>query len=212
LEGSAEVGFTIVSMTLSLAAVFIPVLFLGGIVGRLFREFAVTIGVAVLISDFVSLSLTPMMGSRFLLPPNHGPRSALYQASERFFAAMLGAYEKGLAWSLRHRRLVMGGTIVVSLLAVWLFLRIPKGFLPAEDTGQLFGFMEAAEGISFEAMSAHQQALARVVQKEPTVEGFMSSVGRGAWPRPTAACFSYASRTESYGRMLLPCWLVFAAS
>jgi HAE1 family hydrophobic/amphiphilic exporter-1 len=186
LEGSAEVGFTIVSMTLSLAAVFIPVLFLGGIVGRLFREFAVTIGVAVLISGFVSLSLTPMMGSRFLLPPSHGPRSALYQASERFFAAMLGAYEKGLAWSLRHRRLVMGGTFVVSLLAVWLFLRIPKGFLPAEDTGQLFGFTEAAEGISFEAMSAHQQALARVVQKDPAVEGFMSSVGRGGMAAPNS--------------------------
>ncbi len=182
LDGSAEVGFTIVSMTLSLAAVFIPVLFLGGIVGRLFREFAVTIGVAVLISGFVSLSLTPMMSSRFLLPANR--EQGWHQASERLFARMLALYEKGLAWSLSHRPHVLGATVLVSLAAVWLLVRIPKGFLPLEDTGQLFGFTEANEGISFEAMSAHQQALAQVVKADPAVEGFMSSVGRGGLAAP----------------------------
>ncbi|MGC8916782.1 MAG: efflux RND transporter permease subunit [Thermoanaerobaculum sp.] len=186
LDGSAEVGFTIVSMTVSLAAVFIPVLFLGGIVGRLFREFAVTIGVAVLISGFVSLSLTPMMGSRFLLPPGEQRHSKLYAASERAFARMLALYERGLAWSLAHRRLVMAGTVVISVLAVVLFVKIPKGFLPLEDTGQLFGFTEAAEGISFDAMVAHQQALARVVKEDPAVEGFMSSVGRGGLAAPNS--------------------------
>jgi len=184
LDGSQEVGFTIVSMTLSLAAVFIPVLFLGGIVGRLFREFAVTIGVAVLISGFVSLSLTPMMSSRFLLPPDERQHGKLYKASERFFAAMLAAYEKGLQWSLAHRFAVMAGTFLISLLAVAMFVKIPKGFLPLEDTGQLFGFTEAAEGTSFEAMSAHQQALARIVAADPAVEGFMSSVGRGGLAAP----------------------------
>ncbi|BCW93529.1 MAG: multidrug transporter [Thermoanaerobaculum sp.] len=184
LDGSKEVGFTIVSMTLSLAAVFIPVLFLGGIVGRLFREFAVTIGVAVLISGSVSLSLTPMMGSRFLLPPEKQRKGKLYEASEKVFAGMLRLYERGLSWSLNHRRLVMVGTFVVSVLAVVLFVKIPKGFLPLEDIGQLFGFTEAAEGTSFEAMVAHQQALARVVKDDPAVEGFMSSVGRGGFAAP----------------------------
>lgn len=184
LDGSKEVGFTIVSMTLSLAAVFIPVLFLGGIVGRLFREFAVTIGVAVLISGFVSLSLTPMMGSRFLLPPEKQRKGKLYEASEKVFAGMLRLYERGLSWSLNHRRLMMVGTFAVSVLAVVLFVKIPKGFLPLEDIGQLFGFTEAAEGTSFEAMVAHQQALARVVKEDPAVEGFMSSVGRGGFAAP----------------------------
>ncbi|MFN3412905.1 MAG: efflux RND transporter permease subunit [Thermoanaerobaculum sp.] len=184
VDGSREVGFTIVSMTLSLAAVFIPVLFLGGIVGRLFREFAVTIGVAVLISGFVSLSLTPMMSSRFLLPPERQKKGKLYEASEKVFAGMLRLYERGLSWSLQHRRLVLVGTFAVSVLAVALFVNIPKGFLPLEDIGQLFGFTEAAEGTSFEAMVAHQQALARVLKEDPAVQGFMSSVGRGGFAAP----------------------------
>ncbi|MGQ9496125.1 MAG: efflux RND transporter permease subunit [Thermoanaerobaculaceae bacterium] len=182
LEGSREVGFTIVSMTLSLAAVFLPVLFLGGIVGRLFREFAVTIGVAVLISGLVSLSLTPMMSSRFLLPPDK--RGRLHEASERFFSGMLRLYEQTLAWSLKHRLTVMAGTVLVSVLSVILLVKMPKGFLPLEDTGQLFGFTEAAEGISFPAMSAHQQKLAEVVKADPAVEGFISSVGRGGFAAP----------------------------
>lgn len=182
LEGSREVGFTIVSMTLSLAAVFLPVLFLGGIVGRLFREFAVTIGVAVLISGLVSLSLTPMMSSRFLLPQEK--RGAFAEASERFFSKILRLYEQSLAWSLKHRLTVMAGTVLVSVLSVILLVKMPKGFLPLEDIGLLFGFTEAAEGISFTAMSAHQQKLAEVVKADPAVEGFISSVGRGGFAAP----------------------------
>lgn len=184
LEGSREVGFTTVSMTLSLAAVFLPVLFLGGIVSRLFSEFAVTIGVAVLISGVVSLSLTPMMSSRFLLPPEKNSRGGLYEASERFFSEMLRWYKHALTWSLQHRLTVMAGTVLVSILSVVLLVKVPKGFLPLEDTGQLFGFTEAAEGISFAAMSAHQQKLAEVVKADPAVEGFISSVGRGGFAAP----------------------------
>jgi HAE1 family hydrophobic/amphiphilic exporter-1 len=176
LDGAREIGFTIVSMTISLAAVFIPVLFLGGIVGRLFREFAVTIGVAVLISGFVSLSLTPMMSSLFLRPV-HGRHSALYNAFERMFSGLLGLYAVGLAWALRHRRTVVLATVVMTLAMGYLFAMIPKGFVPAEDVGQIQGQVEALEGISFDAMAAKQRQAAEVLRADPNVEAFMSSAG-----------------------------------
>ncbi len=179
LNGSREIAFTIVSMTISLAAVFIPVLFMGGIVGRLFREFAVTIGVAVLISGFISLSLTPMLSARFLQSPERQRHGRLYAASERFFAGMLRVYRAGLEWSLEHRLLTMGFTLLITGLTVVLFTQIPKGFIPNQDTGQLFGQTEAQEGISFDAMAEHQQAVARIVAADPDIEAFMSSVGRG---------------------------------
>ena len=146
LDGSREIGFTIVSMTLSLAAVFIPVLFLGGIVGRLFREFSVVIGMAVLISGFVSLTLTPMLASRFLRPPREVERRALYRLSERFFARMLSAYETGLPCSLLHRRAMLLATVAVTVLTGLLFVVVPKGFIPSQDIGQIFGQVEAVEG------------------------------------------------------------------
>ncbi len=177
LTGSREIGFTIVSMTLSLAAVFIPVLFMGGIIGRLFREFAVTIGMAVLISGFVSLTLTPMLSSRFLHPPREVEHHALYNSFERFFAGMLKGYEAGLKLVLRHRLATIGVTLLVSALTVVLFMKIPKGFIPSEDTGQIFGFTEAAEGISFDAMVAHQKAVAAVIGADPNVDEYMSSAG-----------------------------------
>ncbi|MGV8042370.1 MAG: efflux RND transporter permease subunit [Thermoanaerobaculaceae bacterium] len=177
LDGSREIGFTIVSMTISLAAVFIPVLFMGGIVGRLFSEFAVVIGLAVLISGFISLSLTPMLGSRFLAPPRHEGHSRLYNLFERFFAGMLAVYERGLAWSLRHRRITLAYTAVMTLSLVLFFRVIPKGFVPSQDIAMLFGQTEAAEGISFRAMAEHQQAAAAVVAADPAVEAFMSSAG-----------------------------------
>ena len=177
LNGSREIGFTIVSMTLSLAAVFIPVLFMGGILGRLLHEFAVTIGSAVLISGFVSLTLTPMLCSRFLRPPATVKHGRLYVVSERFFSAMLNAYNWSLKVVLDHRLT----TIIISALllgvTIFLFIIMPKGFLPSEDTGQIFGFTEAAQGISFEDMVRHQKAVAAVLQQDQNVDSFMSSAG-----------------------------------
>src|SRR5271165_169330 len=134
LAGSNEIGFTIVSMTLSLAAVFIPVLFLGGILGRLFREFAVTICVAILISGIVSVTLTPMLSSRFLRAPEHGKESAFFRVTESFFQGMLNVYDRTLQWTLRFHP-VMALTFVGVLAAtMYMFVTIPKGFIPDQDT------------------------------------------------------------------------------
>jgi HAE1 family hydrophobic/amphiphilic exporter-1 len=176
-RGSKEIGFTILSMTLSLAAVFIPVLFMGGVVGRLLHEFAVTIGAAILVSGFVSLTLTPMLCSRFLRPPGEERHGRIYQASERVFDGMLSVYDRTLRWVLRYRRVTILFSFLLLLVTAYLFVVIPKGFLPAEDTGMIFGFTEAAQGISFDSMKEHQQALAAVVNAEPNVDSFMSSIG-----------------------------------
>jgi HAE1 family hydrophobic/amphiphilic exporter-1 len=175
-EGSREIGFTIVSMTLSLAAVFIPVFFMGGVIGRLLHEFAATIGAAVLVSGFVSLTLTPMACSRFLRPPteSHG---RLYAASERVFDGMLRLYERTLKRVLQHPRLTMGVLALTLVVTGYLVLVIPKGFLPDEDTGQIFIFTEGAQDISFDAMKQHQLRAAAIVQKDPSVDNFMSSMG-----------------------------------
>ena len=179
LNGSREIGFTILSMTLSLVAVFIPVLFMGGIIGRLLHEFAVTIGVAILVSGFVSLSLTPMLCSRFLRPPGERKQSHLYATSERFFERMLQAYRWSLRFVLNHRL----ATIVVSnlffVVTVFLFMTFSYGFLPSEDIGQIFGFTEAAQGISFESMKQHQLAVMEVVRQDPNVDSFSSTAGAG---------------------------------
>jgi HAE1 family hydrophobic/amphiphilic exporter-1 len=177
LDGAREIGFTIVSMTLSLVAVFIPVLFMGGIVGRLLHEFAVTIGVAILVSGVVSLTLTPMLCSRFLRPPRPTGHGRLYGASERFFAGMLHAYDWSLQRVLRHRLATLAVSGMLLVATVYLYLIIPKGFLPTEDTGNIFTFTEAAQGISFEAMKQHQQAMAAIVRQNPNIVAFMSSIG-----------------------------------
>ncbi len=177
LTGSGEVGFTIVSMTLSLAAVFIPVLFLGGILGRLLREFAVTIGVAILVSGLVSLSLTPMLCSRFLRPPKPEEHSRLYMLSERVFDGMVRVYDWSLRGVLRFRLTTLLASFAILVVTVYLFVRIPKGFLPSEDTGQVFGFTEATQGISFESMVRHQQEVAAVVNRDANVDSFSSSIG-----------------------------------
>jgi len=180
LDGSREIGFTIVSMTLSLSAVFIPVLLMGGILGRLFREFAVTIGAAVLISGFVSLTLTPMMCSLFLR--HHEPserHGRLYDAMERVFNGMIAFYDRTLDWVLGHRRLTMAVLVAIIAVQVWLFTAVPKGFLPSEDTGSIIAFTQGPEGTSFEAMVKAQREAAAIVQADPRVEQFMSSVGRG---------------------------------
>jgi len=179
LKGSREIGFTIVSMTLSLVAVFIPVLFMGGVLGKLLYEFSVTISMAILISGLVSLSLTPMLCSRFLRPAEKKRHGKLYESTEKFFNGMLNMYKMSLDRVLEHRvaTMVISGIILVA--TVYLFVIIPKGFLPYEDRNMLFSFTEASQGISFDSMVRHQQSLAEIVRNEPDVESFMSSVGAG---------------------------------
>ena len=175
-KGAGEIGFTILSMTISLAAVFIPVLFMGGVVGRLLHEFAIVIGAAVLVSGAVSLTLTPMLCSRFLRPP-HAGHSRLYQASERVFDGVLKLYDVTLKWTLGHRRFTMAVLVATFLTTAYLFVIIPKGFIPNEDNGTVFAFTEAAQDVSFDSMMAHQRAVAEVVRQQPYVEQFMSFIG-----------------------------------
>jgi hydrophobic/amphiphilic exporter-1 (mainly G- bacteria), HAE1 family len=177
LKGSKEIGFTILSMTISLAAVFIPVLFMGGIVGKLFHEFAVTIGVAILVSGFVSLSLTPMLCSRFLKPPGEEKHGRLYKVTEHGFDAMHGFYARTLKAVLAHPGKVLLLSAMVLAATFFLFVKIPKGFLPTEDQGLVFGFTEGAQGIGFPAMMEHQQEVAAVVKSHPDVANVLSSCG-----------------------------------
>jgi HAE1 family hydrophobic/amphiphilic exporter-1 len=178
MEGAREIGFTILSMTLSLAAVFIPVLFMSGIMGRLFHEFAVTISVAILISGFVSLSLTPMLCSRFLKLPGER-QNAFQRASERVFDGMRDLYGWSLRGVLRHHVLTMlmaTGTLVAT---IYLYGLVPKGFIPNQDTGQIQGTTEAPQDVSFDAMVQRQQQVAEIVARDPDVDAFSSSVGGG---------------------------------
>ncbi len=178
LKGSREIGFTIVSMTISLVAVFIPVLFMGGMLGRLLNEFAVTISAAILISGFVSLTLTPMMCSRFLHSHDASRRHGrLYLSLERFFDVLRNRYDLSLQWVLKHNRGVLVFTITITLVTVWLFSRMPAGLFSSEDTGGIFGITEGVQGISFEEMMRNQQLAAEIVRQNPNVEAFMSSAG-----------------------------------
>jgi len=188
LNGSREISFTILSMTLSLVAVFIPMLFMPGILGRLFHEFAVTIAVAISVSGFVSLSLTPMLCSRFISPPRHGERAeeargsqrqkaTLYEISERVFDRILQIYEWSLKKVLKYHRTTMIISGVILLLTGYLFVVVPKGFIPTEDTGQIVGITRAAQDISFEEMVRHQQAVADIIRRAPGVESLISNVG-----------------------------------
>ncbi len=177
LNGSKEIGFTIISMTISLAAVFIPILFMGGIVGRLFREFAVTIGVAILVSGFVSLSLTPMLCSRFLKPEGEKKPGALYRWSERGFDVVLGLYARTLGPALRHPRRILVMSVLVLAATGWMFVKIPKGFLPTEDQGLIFGSTEAAQGIGFPAMRQKQLQIMAIVRAHPDVSNVLASAG-----------------------------------
>ncbi len=177
-DGSAEVAFTILAMTLSLTAVFIPLLFMGGILGRLFHEFAVTIGTAILVSGFVSLTLTPMLSSRFLKPPSH-QHGRLFNASERVYNRILSRYESSLAWVMIHRFAAMLFSLAILVGTVILFKLVPTGFIPTQDTGQIVATTEAAQGTSFPEMVRHQQQVAAIVAQDPNISGFMSSVGGG---------------------------------
>jgi len=183
LNGSGEIGFTILSMTLSLIAVFIPILFMGGIIGRLLNEFAVTIVTAILISGFVSLTLTPMLCSRMLRAhrAESAGRNWLYSLSERVFDGMLAAYRATLRVSLRFHPVTMLVFIATLALTVYLFKAVPKGFISYEDLGQLFIQTEGPQDASFDYMVRHQQALAAIVAANPNVAGFMSSTGVGGF-------------------------------
>ena len=179
LNGSKEISFTIISMTLSLVAVFIPVLFMSGLLGRLLHEFAVTIVCAVLVSGFVSLTLTPMMCSRFVRPAREQKHGKIYAASERFFAGMQNAYDRSLQWVMVRRRTTLALPFAVLVATGFMYAAIPKGFFPSDDTGLLLAQTEAAQGISFEAMREHQQALAKIISEDPNVDSYMSAIGAG---------------------------------
>jgi HAE1 family hydrophobic/amphiphilic exporter-1 len=180
IRGSREISFTVLSMTLSLVAVFIPVLFLGGLIGRLFQEFAVTIGVAILVSGFVSLTLTPMLCSRWLKPHQSSERHGkLYAVIESAWVKSHAFYQRSLFWTMDHRPLMLafGGAILVGTIVLGRI--VPKGFIPSEDQSQLYATTEAAEGTSYDAMVKHQLAAAAIVQDDPNVNGSMSAVGGG---------------------------------
>jgi hydrophobe/amphiphile efflux-1 (HAE1) family protein len=177
LKGSKEIGFTIVSITVSLLAVFIPILLMGGIIGRLFREFAVTLSAAVAISALVSLTVTPMMSSLFLRSPKGVRHGAAYRAFDRVFAGLLHVYEMALRWVLRHQWLMLGVTIATLILTVVLFVKVPKGFFPQQDTGLLAGFTEAAQDVSFAAMAERQQAVDAVLRADPDIAHVASFIG-----------------------------------
>jgi HAE1 family hydrophobic/amphiphilic exporter-1 len=179
-------------MTLSLVAVFVPVLFMGGILGRLLREFAVVIAVAILVSGFISLTLTPMLCARFLKAHGKGEHGWFYRVTERFFEGMRGVYERTLRVAMGQRVVVLLAAVASVAATAWLFQTMPKGFVPNDDNGQIFIMTEAAQGISFEKMSELQQRAAAVLKDKPYIEGFMSSVGVGG---PNA--------TGNTGRMFL---------
>ena len=177
LEGSKEIAFTVLSMTLSLSAVFIPILFMEGLLGRLFREFAVTIGVAILISGAVALSMTPMMCSLLLKPThNHG---RVYQLFERMFDASRDFYGTTLRWTMRHRGVMLVGSAVFLVLIGIIYTMVPQGFIPRQDTGVIFGNTRAPEGVTFAELERRQRMAAEIIQKHPDVEAVMSTAGQG---------------------------------
>jgi len=178
LKGSDEIGFTIVSMTLSLAAVFIPVLFLGGVLGRLFKEFAVTITVSILISGVVSVTLTPMLCSRFLRAHHESHSQGwFYRITERFFQGMLSLYDSTLKFVLRHRPAMMVSFVLVLSATGYMFVTIPKGFIPDQDTDQLNVITESQQGTSFYQMAEYEKKIAELVANDPNVDSLMASVG-----------------------------------
>jgi HAE1 family hydrophobic/amphiphilic exporter-1 len=179
LKGSKEIGFTIISMTLSLSAVFIPILFMSGLLGRLLHEFAVTIVVAVLVSGFVSLTLTPMMCSRFVHSEKEKKHGKIYNAFERFFDGLRNGYDRTLQMVMRHRGATMLVSLGIFVTTVVLFVVIPKGFFPDEDTGRIQATTEAAQDISFDAMRDHQLAAMKIVAADSNIDGFISVVGGG---------------------------------
>jgi HAE1 family hydrophobic/amphiphilic exporter-1 len=211
LNGSKEISFTILSMTLSLTAVFIPVLFMGGIMGRLLHEFSVTIMAAVLVSGLVSLTLTPMLCSRFLRHPRAQKHGHLFEVSERYFNYLLKGYDWSLRKVLQHRLITLIASILILVLTGYLFMQIPKGFLPSEDSGAIFAFTQAAQGTSFDQMKKLQKEVVAIVRQNPNVATVFSLAGAGGpsgggnsgiffchlKPRPSAGQ-EYLARIEDF--------------
>ena len=179
LKGAGQIGFTIVSITLSLLAVFIPILLMGGLVGRLFREFAVTLSIAIAISAVVSLTLTPMMASRLLRAKHAEQHGRLYRASERMFTGLRDQYDRALRWVLDHQLVMLVVTVATIAFTVYLYIVIPKGLFPQQDTGSLSGFSEAPQDISFPAMKVRQEALLKVLAEDPNIDHFVSFINQG---------------------------------
>jgi len=178
-EGAAQIGFTVVSLTVSLVAVFIPLLFMPGVVGRLFQEFALTLTIAVIVSMFVSLTLTPMMCALLLKPQDAAPPGRIARATERFLDGMRDAYARSLAWALRHEALMLLIATLTVVGTVWLYIQAPKGFLPQQDTGLLVALVEAPDDVSFARMSRLQNAVAAAIREDPDVVAVTSVVGAG---------------------------------
>ena len=179
LKGAKQIGFTVISLSISLIAVFIPLLFMTGIVGRLFREFAITLSVAVAVSAVVSLTLTPMMCSRLLKQETNEEHGRFYNLTERMFQGMLDWYERGLKWVLKHQPLTLMVAVATLVITIWLYIIIPKGLLPQQDTGLIVGETDAAQSISFKAMVERQRLIAEIVRKDPDVVNVASFVGAG---------------------------------
>ena len=182
LKGARQIGFTVISISLSLIAVFIPLLFMGGLIGRLFHEFAVTLSVAILVSMVVSLTLTPMLCGQFLKAEDHSRRrGSIDRLSERGFNAMHKFYERTLKWVLQHEYTMLIVTAAVIVATVYLYFVVPKGFFPQQDTGQMTGTTEAAQDISFEAMREKQEEVVKIVMADPAVQAVGSFFGGGAF-------------------------------
>jgi multidrug efflux pump len=177
LKGAEQIGFTIVSLTISLIAVLIPLLFMGDIVGRLFREFAITLSVTILVSAVVSLTLTPMMCSRLLREKSDRKQGRFYRASERVFEKVIDVYGETLRWVLKFRVITLLIAAATFILTIWLYVVVPKGFFPVQDTGVIQGISEASQRISFPAMAQKQQELAQVILKDPAVDSLSSFIG-----------------------------------
>jgi multidrug efflux pump len=177
LKGSEQIGFTIVSLTVSLIAVLIPLLFMSDVVGRLFREFAITLAATILVSAAVSLTLTPMMCSRILRHKAMSEQGWFYRKSEHAFNWVIARYASSLQWVLRHQPLTLAVTLATACVTVWLYVIVPKGFFPVQDTGEILGVSQAPPTVSFDSMSQRQQALAKVILKDPAVQSLSSFIG-----------------------------------
>jgi hydrophobe/amphiphile efflux-1 (HAE1) family protein len=180
LKGAKQIGFTIISLSFSLIAVFIPLLFMTGIVGRLFREFAITLSAAVAVSLVVSLTLTPMMCARLLKSEAETRHGRLYLLTDRMFQGLLDGYNRSLQWVLRHQAFTLGVAVVTMVATIWLYIIVPKGLLPSQDTGMIIGVTDAAQSISFKDMVTRQRAIAEIVRRDPDVVSVASFVGAGS--------------------------------
>lgn len=180
LKGARQIGFTVISLSVSLIAVFIPLLFMSGIVGRLFREFAIVLSIAVILSAVVSLTLTPMMCARLLVSEKEKRHGFLFRLTERIFDGIRDIYDWGLRWVLRHELFTLAVTFATLAATIWLYILVPKGLLPLQDTGIILGVTDAEQSISFAAMTAKQAAVAEIIAADPDVASVASFVGTGA--------------------------------